>query len=156
MRHNFISIFSVCSLILDFGGVLVVIVTWKIRLLGRLSSIKVFSIESCLSWKFIFHWNLSSNHEGPIPFRVMFHQMLSSIKGHLNIKGNLQSRKVLFHQRESAFEGYLQWKVIFHRRSVVLDYDWQSLNPICHRLRDSKFFESGGEKSWFYTENNGL
>ena len=112
----------------------------------------MFSIESCLSLKIVFHQRVSSIndcfqskaifHQRQSSIKVIFHQRLSSIKSLLplkvifqrrpySIKGHLSSR-VIFHQwpstikRASSIKGHLLLRIVLHQRSVGTDLDKKS------------------------------
>ena len=88
-------------------------------------SIKLSSIESFFPWKVIFSQSQSSI-KGRLLSKVIFYQRLSSIKGcfplkivfHLmlfSIEGCLPS-KVIFHLMSSSIEVHLSLKVVFNQR----------------------------------------
>ena len=63
--------------------------------------------KGCLPSKEVFHRWLSSFIKGFRPSNVVFHQRLSSIK-------------LVFHQNLSSFKGHLPSKVALHQRSFFL------------------------------------
>ena len=71
------------------------------------------ALKVCLPLKIVLHQRLSSIG-GHLPSKVVSHQRSSSSKGHLPSKGQLRS-KVVFNQMSSSIKCHLQSNVVFYQ-----------------------------------------